>query len=575
MPIGTGSTASISKISIPEINEVDINTPVVSSEITTNFALYGDPVSITFINTKDTSIAKIENQILRGVSLGDTEVNISIRFSNERSVQVNGYKTKITGIPSVTVPVTGVSLAQTKLYLHRFDAVALVSAVLPEDAMNKGLIWESSDAEIASVNDLGVVIANQPGYATITVTTVDGGYAATCDVSVDTPTGVSITSGSAFRWPGEASLYIAKVLPTTAVNKTVIWSSSDESIAVVGKTTGMVRAIAPGTATITATTEVGGFTATAYMYVKQPVERIEVAPENIEISVGEKYKQLGFIVFPENAFNKKVSYASDKSGVASIDPNGWLTGVSPGTATITVTTEDGGFIDTCEVTVIQPVISVTLNSHEKTMTVNDSASLTATVLPSDATHPNVTWSSNNTAVATVNQSGKVTAISPGTATITATADGKSDTCKITVVPAIIQSSKYTIDRTAGLLKGIADGTTVAMLKSNLNNDGSLLKVYGAGGQEVTGGIVGTGMTVRYSVGGVQKDSLSLLVLGDTNGDGAISVSDYVLVRLDILGLKKLDGMYADAGDINKNGRMDVGDYTSIRMDILGDQKINR
>ncbi len=575
-PIGVGSTASISKINIPEINEVDINTPVVSSEITTNFALYGDPLGITFISTKDTSIAKIENQILRGVSLGNTEVNISIRFSNERTAQLNGYKTKITGIPSVTVPATGVTLPQTELYLHRFDAFALVSTVLPEDATNKGLIWESSDAQIASVNDLGVVTANQPGYATITVTTVDGGYTATCDVSVDTPTGISITSGNAYRWPGEASLYTAKVLPTTAANKTVIWSSSDESIAVVGETTGMVRAIAPGTATITAATEDGRFTDTAYMYVKQPVEGIEVTQESIEIRFGEKYKQLGVNVLPENAFNKNVSYASDKSGVASIDPNGWITGVSPGTATITVTTQDGGYTDSCIVTVLdtQPVTSVSLNTSEKTMAVTDSVTLIATVLPENATYPTVTWSTSNENVATVNQNGQVTAVSPGTATITATADGQSDTCTVTVIHATIQSSKYTIDRGAGLLKGVADGTTVAMLRSNLNNDGSLLSVYNANGQEITGGFVGTGMTVRYSVGGVQKDSLSILVLGDTNGDGAISVSDYVLVRLDILGLKKLNGTQAVAGDVDKNGRMDVLDYTLIRLDILGDQKIN-
>ncbi len=138
----------------------------------------------------------------------------------------------------------------------------------------------------------------------------------------------------------------------------------------------------------------------------------------------------------------------------------------------------------------------------------------------------------------------------------------------------IQSSNYTIDRTAGLIKGVADGTTVAMLKSNLDNDSSLLKVYDASGQEITSGNVGTGMTIEYSVGGVQKDSLRLFVLGDTNGDGVISVADYVLIRLDILEKKKLDGIFAAAGDIDMNGTVDVKDYSLIRLDILGIQKIN-
>ena len=301
---------------------------------------------------------------------------------------------------------------------------------------------------------------------------------------------------------------------------------------------------------------------------------VSLDKNTIEMNVGQT-ETLIATVSPADATNNTIEWSSSDENVVTVE-DGIVTAASPGTATITVTTQDGGYTDSCIVTVLdtQPVTSVSISSHEETLAVNDNVTLTATVLPDNATYPTVTWSTSNENVATVNQNGQVTAVSPGTATITATADGQSDTCTVTVIHATIQSSKYTIDRGAGLLKGVADGTTVAMLRSNLNNDGSLLKVYNANGQEITGGFVGTGMTVGYSVGGVQKDSLSILVLGDTNGDGIINVSDYVLVRLDILGLRKLNDTQAVAGDVDKNGRMDVLDYTLIRLDILGDQKIN-
>ena len=484
--IGSGSTADIPKINIPEIDEVDINIPVASSILTTNFALYGEPVSIAFISTENTGMAKIDNEKLTGVALGNTEVNLRLTFSGNRIVELNGYKTSIIGTPPVIVPVTGVVLAKTKMYMHQFDTVTLDSTISPGDASNKNLIWESSNEVIVSVSNLGFITANQPGYATITVTTVDGGYTATCDVSVDTPTGVLITVANYYCLPGEFCYCTAEVLPTTAANRTVRWSSSDKSIAIVGETTGIVHAIAPGTATITATSEVGEFTDTGYIYVK---------PRHVS--------------------------------------------------------------------------SVALSSSERTLAQNDNIALSATVLPNNATYPEVTWSSDNESVATVDQNGRVTAKSPGTATITATADGVSDTCKVTVVPAGIQSSKYIIDKPDGLMKGVAGGTTVSALKSHLGNDGGLIKVYSADGQEISDGVVGTGMTVQYSVNGVLKDSLDIVVTGDISGDGKTSVADYTQLRVDILGLKHLSGLYAAAGDVNNDGKRDISDYTLIRLDILG------
>ena len=131
-----------------------------------------------------------------------------------------------------------------------------------------------------------------------------------------------------------------------------------------------------------------------------------------------------------------MTWESSNKSVATVDANGLVTAVSAGTATITVTTEDGNKTATCAVTVAAatvPVTGVTLNKTSTSLYVGDTETLTATVEPSDATNKNVTWNTSDTSVATVNN-GVVTAVSAGTATITVTtADGGfTDTCTVTV-----------------------------------------------------------------------------------------------------------------------------------------------
>ena len=149
-------------------------------------------------------------------------------------------------------------------------------------------------------------------------------------------------------------------------------------------------------------------------------------------------------ITPANADNQAVTWSSNNTAVASVDQTGKVTGVSAGTATITVTTQDGNKTATCTVTVPDPsadpvaVTGVSLNKTSTSLTVGATETLTATVAPANATNQAVTWSSNNTAVASVDQNGKVTGVSAGTATITVTTqDGnKTATCTVTVSAAV-------------------------------------------------------------------------------------------------------------------------------------------
>ena len=168
---------------------------------------------------------------------------------------------------------------------------------------------------------------------------------------------------------------------------------------------------------------------------------------------------LNATVAPNNATNQKVTWTSNAESVATVDESGNVEAVAPGTATITVTTADGGKTATCEVTVTAasvPVTGVTLSQNQASLYYNrtpNTLTLTATVAPDNATDKTVTWTSSNPSVATV-ENGVVTAVAPGTATITVTtADGGfTATCTVTVRPDIPPANpnyRITVEATQG------------------------------------------------------------------------------------------------------------------------------
>lgn len=143
------------------------------------------------------------------------------------------------------------------------------------------------------------------------------------------------------------------------------------------------------------------------------------------------------IVTPDDATDRTVTWSSDRPAIASVE-DGLVTALSPGEATVTVTTVDGGKTASCTVTVEAETVMVTaveLDKKTLTLTEGDEELLKATVSPDNATDATVTWSSSSETVARVDQQGLVTALSAGEATITATANdgsGHSDECAVTV-----------------------------------------------------------------------------------------------------------------------------------------------
>lgn len=320
-------------------------------------------------------------------------------------------------------------------------------------------------------------------------------YAAAADVSV---TGVSLNKTSTSLVVGGTETLTATVAPDDATNKNVTWASSDENVATV--VDGVVTAIAAGTTDITVTTEDGSYTATCKVTVTAgavAVTGVSLNKETTTLLVGGGVETLTATIAPDDATNKNVIWASSDETVATVDESGKVTAVGVGTANITVTTVDGGKTATCAVTVNPVVVeSVSLNKTETSITVSATETLTATITPDNATNKNVTWTSNDESVATVD-GGVVTGVAVGTATITVTTtDGsKTATCAVTVAAA---PSEETITFSELEYANAAEVTTVNGTNATLTFDkgtnsnapkyytsGTALRMYGGNTMTVT------------------------------------------------------------------------------------------
>ncbi|MDY6933799.1 MAG: Ig-like domain-containing protein [Spirochaetota bacterium] len=253
-------------------------------------------------------------------------------------------------IPGSTA-VTGITLNKSSTTIGLGSTEQLTATVEPSDAADKSVSWSSDNEGVATVASDGTVTAIAVGTATITVTTTDGGFTDECEVTtvIIDVTGVSLNKSSTSIPVGSTEQLTATVEPSDAADKSVSWSSDNEGVATVASD-GTVTAIAVGTATITVETTYGGFTADCEVTVIIPVTGVTLNKGSTTINVGST-EQLTATVEPSDATDKSVSWSSDNEGVATVASDGTVTAIAAGTATITVSTTDGGFTDTCEVTV--------------------------------------------------------------------------------------------------------------------------------------------------------------------------------------------------------------------------------
>ena len=341
---------------------------------------------------KNSTLLKVgENEQLKAVVNPDNADDKSIEWysSNKQiaTVDANGNVTAITAGDvwikavskdnkeakdscKVTViqPVSGINLTKTNVILNGIgESVQLEAVVLPEDASDKSVRWKSSNEQVCTISNNGLVSATGAGSTIVTATTVDGAFEATCVVKViQHVTSLTLDKATLTLKVGESEKLQATILPDNADNKAVNYSSSDSLFASVDAQ-GFVKALKAGEVWISAISEDNpNAKASCKVTIIQPATGVTISNESYKMTmIGESFK-LEATVLPEDATNKNVTWKSSNETVCNVI-NGLVLAVGYGTSVVTVTTEDGGHIAYCIVTVEQQVNGiedVSINTSE-------------------------------------------------------------------------------------------------------------------------------------------------------------------------------------------------------------------
>lgn len=334
--------------------------------------LYEEKLDTTGLSIKATYASGATSIFTEGlvVSNYDSKVignqTLTVTYTEKLSEIKEENKFTTTYDVTVIMPVSGVSLNKETTTIILGQTETLIATITPENATNKNVAWTSSDNNIVTVDNSGIVTAVNGGTATITVTTEDGSFTDTCEVTVIVPvTGVSLNKTTTSLNVNETETLVATITPENATNKNVTWTSSDETIATVDNA-GLVKMIKDGKATITVKTEDGDFTATCEVTGIIPVENITLDKETVTLNTGkDNTAQLTATITPDNATYKISMWGSSNENVVTVDGQGLVTVVGEGRATITVSAGINKS-DSCEIIVEAGTLNILYIGNSKT-----------------------------------------------------------------------------------------------------------------------------------------------------------------------------------------------------------------
>lgn len=470
--------------------------------------------------------------VLKGVVFPDDRI---VHFTNE----------------DTTVPVTSISVESDNSSMQVGETANLLASVLPVDATNSNVLWTTSSNAIATVAPNGktcVVTAIAPGTVTITCASQSNSnirFTTQITVTDILVTGITVSGAASIINNGK---YTASYTPTNTTQKGIIWSSSNTSIATIDSA-GNLTVVSNGAVTITARSSInssiyGTFDVACELSVVHVTGvTLSAAGSPTMLNVNDSLA-ISALVSPESASNKAIVWSVNNANaeiVSSNDTGCVVKGLTAGAVTITATSVDGSKVGTYNLTVQYIYIqTINITATSETLRVGSSISLSASMLPSNATDKAVNWSIDN-ANASISPNGDsctVNALAEGAITVTTTAtDGSGIVGTWTkTIQAAIQ-----VDNT--LLAHLESDDYVASSNSWLERKANLTAfVYGSPEKTVAGLVFpDKSSTQRFSLdissiysGG----SFSLYVEGEFTFNSSASPTRYIC------------GMQAASGDAN-------------------------
>lgn len=339
----------------------------------------------------------------------------------------------------------GLSINRSTATLTVGNTIRLEPVFTPSTTTYKTVAWSSSDPGIATVAEDGTVLAMALGECEITCRSLDGSnLTSVCRISVKETAAESITITP--RGPftlniGQSIQLTATVGPETTTDKSVSWMSQTSAVSV--DQNGLVTAIAPAENNWIRAINSAGQDDFVYVTVlPTPVSAIKIDKSSLELRVGES-AQISATVEPDDATDKTLVWESDNTEIATVDNYGNILAKALGNVPITVMANDGSGVSASIAVSVVPTPATGIEIIEPATTrlkVSESLRLAAMVTPDDATDRSVMWSSDNTAIATVDANGTVIAVEVGTVTITAAnSSGQTASVQIVVEPTFARS----------------------------------------------------------------------------------------------------------------------------------------
>lgn len=437
----------------------------------------GSSGSCTF-KSNNTSVATVTDAgVVTAVANGKTTIVVTPEQGESISVPVK-----------VTTKVTQLAITQNPPVLYSNDDTAntttlSVVSVIPENASDKSVVWQSSNVSVAKVDENGKVTAVGKGTCNITAIPKYGvsNVSAKTTITVSnvaegiTLENVSVTEGLTFvqNDTSKNSFEIQySVQPEGASSSGVTFSSSNAQVASVDAN-GKITAIGNGACNISVSVKVGTkqHITTFPVYVSTKVEKVESASKTstyklvLDGSSNNNQVHPEINIIPANASNKSIKWESSNIKVAKVDDTGLITAMGTGTCTVYAIPSDGGKELACAFSINVVESSAEENAFVFDMTetelkfiLNDGfeKEKTLTTIPSTATLENVEWKTTNEKVAVVDENGKVTAVGNGMCSISVSADGMSEISIPVTVITLAESIKFTNGiNSISLTKGVA------------------------------------------------------------------------------------------------------------------------
>ena len=401
------------------------------------------------------SNSKVATVDQNGLVTGKSHGTVTITATGRDSMVANSVKVTVQTAPkSISLNITEKTI-DLSTDAKSFQLIGTISPSTANVYLEQ--TWTSNDESVAKVDNNGRVTALKNGDATITVSTGNK-KTATCKVKVVTsPTGIALDKNRAtVNLSGTKTVDLTATLtPKTAnIYDDLQWSSDSASAKVekTGKYTARVTGVSNGNAKITVSTG-NGYKAECIVTVETKIIGITVSPNEAEVEVGSTVT-LTATKKPSIGSTEGLVWSSSNNRVAKVNDDGVVTGIAQGTVTITIKSSSGLVKTKAKVTVVQSPTGITLDKNKVALDMSGTKTtkLNATIQPSNANrNTGITWNSSNTGVATVDQSGNVTAKANGTTTITATTqNGYTAQCSITVITSITSLSVSPTSKTLNI-----------------------------------------------------------------------------------------------------------------------------